>query len=124
MARTNAQCPVATSNVVLNLRNRQHARENAGYGPANPGLPNTNFWRALANLWGTSVAEAKTMRCGNCAAFNISPGMLKCIKQGLGPEGDPEATIDAGQLGYCQMFHFKCASARTCSAWVFGGPIR
>jgi hypothetical protein len=124
MARTNAQCPVATSNVVLNLRNRQYARENAAYGPANPGLPNTNFWRALANLWGTSVAEAKTMRCGNCAAFNISPGMLKCIKQGLGPEGDPEATIDAGHLGYCQMFHFKCASARTCAAWVYGGPIR
>jgi hypothetical protein len=26
--------------------------------------------------------------------------------------------IDAGDLGYCEIFDFKCASSRTCSAWV------
>jgi hypothetical protein len=29
--------------------------------------------------------------------------------------------IDAGDLGYCEIFDFKCASSRTCSAWVAGG---
>jgi len=31
--------------------------------------------------------------------------------------------IDAGDLGYCEMFDFKCASKRTCEAWITGGPI-
>ncbi len=93
------------------------------YGPANPALPNTNYWSALASKWKISVEEAKTMRCGDCAMFNVSPGMLNCIAKGLGPEGDPEASINAGHLGYCQAFHFKCAAKRTCLAWVGGGPI-
>ena len=32
-------------------------------------------------------------------------------------------TIDAGELGYCEAFDFKCAASRTCDAWVIGGPI-
>jgi hypothetical protein len=31
--------------------------------------------------------------------------------------------IDAGDLGYCEVFDFKCASKRTCEAWIAGGPI-
>ena len=34
-----------------------------------------------------------------------------------------EAIDAAGQLGYCEAFDFKCASKRTCRAWVTGGPI-
>jgi hypothetical protein len=26
--------------------------------------------------------------------------------------------IEAGDLGYCEIFDFKCASSRTCAAWV------
>jgi len=44
--------------------------------------------------------------------------MIQCIAKGLGPEGDPWATIEAGDLGYCEIFDFKCAASRTCSAWV------
>ena len=121
---TQQRCPVATGNIVVNLQNRQKAITNASYGPANPSLPNTAYWSNLAKIWGISIAEARTMRCGNCAAFNVTTPMLKCIRDGLGPEGDPEATVGAGHLGYCQMFHFKCASARTCAAWVVGGPIQ
>jgi hypothetical protein len=25
-------------------------------------------------------------------------------------------------LGYCEIFDFKCAASRTCDAWVVGGP--
>jgi hypothetical protein len=31
--------------------------------------------------------------------------------------------VDSADLGYCELFHFKCAAARTCSAWLMGGPI-
>ncbi len=44
--------------------------------------------------------------------------MLECIAKGIGEEGDPWAMIEAGDLGYCEIFDFKCASSRTCSAWV------
>jgi hypothetical protein len=32
--------------------------------------------------------------------------------------------IEAGELGYCRFLKFKCAAARTCDAWVVGGPIK
>ena len=46
--------------------------------------------------------------------------MLDCIAKGIGDEGDPWAMIEAGDLGYCEIFDFKCASSRTCDAWVAG----
>ena len=35
----------------------------------------------------------------------------------------PFDVIEAGELGYCRFLKFKCAAARTCDAWVVGGPI-
>lgn len=117
-------CPPATQDVALNLRNRANCIKVAKYGPANPGLENTDFWKQKAAMWGIKVPEAKTMRCGNCAAFNVSPRMRECIARGVGRDGvDPYDFIAAGVLGYCEMFKFKCAAARTCDAWVAGGPI-
>jgi hypothetical protein len=50
--------------------------------------------------------------------------MLECIAEGIGGDVNNEwDTIDAGDLGYCEAFDFKCASNRTCDAWVVGGPI-
>jgi hypothetical protein len=52
--------------------------------------------------------------------------MLACIESGLeanGEEMDAWEVIDAGDLGYCEAFDFKCASKRTCEAWITGGPI-
>ena len=67
------------------------------------------------------------MRCGNCAAFIQTPEMIQCIVSGIEPEEAEqdltEEVIDAADLGYCELFHFKCAAARTCSAWLAGGPI-
>ena len=71
-------------------------------------------------------AEAKKQKCGNCAAFIQTSAMLECIKGGLA-QGDSSKNAwdvtDAGELGYCEAFDFKCASARTCRAWIVGGPI-
>ena len=122
-----ASCPVATQDVSTNLKNRQNAINKANYGPQNPATPNRTFWMAKANIFGNTVAEAKTSRCGNCAAFNQTTKILDCIDQGLaqGGSGSQDAwdTIKAGDLGYCEMWDFKCAAARTCDAWVAGGPV-
>lgn len=113
-----AACPPATQDITLNLKNRGRAIESAMYGPENPNLPNTGYWREMAKEWDVSPEDAKMSRCGNCGAFNREEGMLQCIAKGLGPEGDPWATIDAGDLGYCETFDFKCAASRTCRAWI------
>jgi len=120
MKANGAKCPTATQNITVNLKNRGKAIDSAEYGPENPALPNTGFWKDKADEWEVSIKDAKTSRCGNCSAFNQDESMLKCIAQGIGDEGDPWAMIDAGDLGYCEIFDFKCAASRTCDAWVAG----
>jgi hypothetical protein len=118
-------CPIATHNVKENLKNRDWAFKNVGYGPANPNEPNKVFWADRAKEWNTTPDEAKTMRCGNCSAFIQTSEMMDCIRTGIDAEKDSyaEDVVDSAGLGYCELFDFKCASSRTCSAWLVGGPI-
>jgi len=120
MKGNGAKCPTATQDITVNLKNRGKAIDSAAYGPENPALPNTGFWKEKADEWEVSIKDAKTSRCGNCSAFNQEKSMLDCIAKGIGEEGDPWAMIDAGDLGYCEIFDFKCAASRTCDAWVAG----
>lgn len=121
------ECPPATQDAFVNLRNRRKAIRGAGYGPLNPAEPNDEFWADKAELWSTDVEEAKKSLCGNCAVFVISTKMRNCIADGLeqGGSGADDAwdSIDVAELGYCEAFDFKCAASRTCDAWVTGGPI-
>jgi len=118
-------CPPATQDIGLNLKNRQKAINEYGYGPLNPDLPNTKFWMKKVDEWNLDSAdEAKSSLCGNCAAFDQRKDTLDCIAQGIGSDqGADDPTIDAGDLGYCRFLKFKCASRRTCDAWVTGGPL-
>ena len=116
-------CPVATQNIKTNLANRQTAINVAHYGPLNPNLPNEEYWIAKGKQFNTSPDNAKQSVCGNCSFFNVSKMIKDCIAQGIGNELDPYNVINAGDLGYCEAFDFKCASKRTCDAWVVGGPI-
>ena len=120
-------CPPATQNIELNLRNRKKAIDEYMYGPLDPNQPNEEYWNRIADEWNMSdIDQAKSARCGNCAAFDVSDSMQDCIARGIGRESgsDPMSTIDAGELGYCKFLKFKCAAKRTCTAWVEGGPIR
>lgn len=119
------ECPPATQDITLNLKNRQKAIDEYGYGPLNPDLPNTKFWMKKVDEWNLdSVQEAKQSLCGNCAAFDQRADTLDCIAQGIGSDqGADDPTIEAGDLGYCRFLKFKCASRRTCDAWVTGGPL-
>jgi len=118
------KCPIATQDIHVNLKNRDKAFKEYGYGPANPELSNSAFWNDKANEWQTDLKQAKSMRCGNCAAFIQTPEMLQCIKNGIDPEeGYAEDVMNTANLGFCELFDFKCAADRTCSAWLVGGPI-
>ena len=122
------KCPPATQDITLNLKNRQKAIDEFGYGPLNPNKPNEKFWEKKVEEWNLdSVEEAKEARCSNCAAFDITKKTLDCIAQGIGSDGgseNPMDVIQAGELGYCRFLKFKCAAKRTCDAWVVGGPIK
>lgn len=124
--KADGDCPKATQDIALNLKNRGSAIKTAMYGPLNPTQPNDEYWGKIADEWDVDVETAKKQRCGNCAVFIITPKMKKCISDGLVGDDrkDEWGAIDAaGELGYCEAFDFKCASKRTCRAWVSGGPI-
>jgi hypothetical protein len=126
LREANDTCPIATHNLDVNVKNRQVAIDKYTYGPANPEEPGI-FFNRIADMWDIPVEQAKTMRCGNCAAFIQTPKMMACISGGL--EKDEEGLsydqnfIKAADLGYCDLFQFTCAAARTCDAWKGGGPI-
>lgn len=121
------KCPIATQDIDVNLKNRKKAIDEYMYGPLDPNQPNEEYWQEIAAEWNMDdIEQAKSARCGNCAAFDITKKMISCISKGIGSEPGSDAmdTIDAGTLGYCKFLKFKCAAKRTCSAWVEGGPIK
>ena len=117
-----SSCPMPTQDITLNLKNRAKAITAAKYGPENPNLPNEAYWKRMADEWDVSAEDAKKSLCGNCAAFNVSEDIKECIAQGIGNEADPWGTIKLADLGYCEIFDFKCAANRSCRAWIVGGP--
>lgn len=121
------KCPPATQDIVLNIKNRQNAIDNVGYGPLNPAEPNDEFWQDKADRWKIDPVEAKKSICGNCVFFDRRPKTLDCIEAGIAEGGSGEQSawdsIDQAELGYCTALDFKCAASRTCNAWAAGGPI-
>lgn len=123
-------CPLSTQDIEVNLKNRNNAFKKFGYGPPNPNEPNEAFWLKKAKMYNAPTDEVKTAICGNCAAFIQTPKMIDCIKSGLESDKSSENELDyeqqfinAADLGFCELFHFTCAAARTCDAWKSGGPI-
>ena len=117
-----AGCPEATQNIEVNLKNRQTAIDKAHYGPLNPNEPNDEYWKRKAEMFGGDLESAKKALCGNCSFFVQTKEIINCIAEGINDENE-WYTIEAGDLGYCEAFDFKCAAKRTCDAWVVGGPI-
>lgn len=118
-------CPRATVDIKENIKNRNWTIKNFAYGPLNPAAPDPGFWEEKAKMWNSDVDTAMTARCGNCSAFDQSDRVLECIIAGINEHeaADPHDVQELAQLGYCQLFKFKCAAARTCDAWLYGGPI-
>jgi hypothetical protein len=119
-------CPRATTDIEENIKNRNWTINNFGYGPLNPDQPDPGFWEKKADIWNSDVETVMSARCGNCAAFDQSGLILDCIIDGINENrgADPYEVLDRANLGYCQLFKFKCAAARTCDAWLYGGSIQ
>lgn len=109
-------CPTPTQNPRINARNRLRAVREAMYGPVKVtifgkvvdlrgGLA-LRYWRRMGVRWGIPYDEAIYRRCGNCAAYDTSPGMVACG----GASSD-------GSVGYCHAWNFTCAARRTCLSW-------
>lgn len=113
-------CPIETQDIAVNLRNRQKAINVANYGPADPNNPG-DYWQGKATRMRATVEDVANMKCANCAFFNVTTPIIRCIEQGIG--ADAAEVVAVGKFGLCEAFDFKCASSRTCDAWVVGGPI-
>jgi hypothetical protein len=114
----------AIEDLDLNTMNRNHTIKEYRYGPLNPAdeAGTEEFWKDKAHMWDTTVEHAKTSRCSNCAAFDKKPATIKKIANAIGEEG--MKIVEQADLGFCELFWFKCAGARTCDAWLSGGPIK
>jgi hypothetical protein len=81
----NKGCPIATYDIDVNLKNRQKAIDDYHYGPANPEEPES-YWKDAAKQWNITEKTARTMKCGNCAAFDVSQtrcgSVLKMVVKG------------------------------------------
>ena len=119
-------CPKATLDIKENIKNRNWTIENFGYGPLNPAVADLGFWERKAEMWNSDIDTVQTALCCNCAAFDQSDKILNCIIEGINEKqmADPWDVQQRSDLGYCQLFKFKCASARTCDAWLYGGSIQ
>jgi len=108
----------------LNTLNRNQTIKEYSYGPINPSdeKGSVEFWEKKAQLWDTTLESAKASRCGNCGAFDQKKSTLAKIEKAIGDEG--KAVVKNANIGFCEFFWFKCAGARTCDAWVGGGPIK
>ena len=107
----------------LNTLSRNVTVKEYRYGPLNPEdeKGSKKFWEDKAEMWDTTVEHAKTSRCSNCSAFNQKPATINKIAKAIGDQG--KKIVKQSNIGFCEFFWFKCAGARTCDAWVEGGPI-
>ena len=114
----------AIKDIALNTKNRNLTIKEYSYGPMDPNdeKNNVSFWNDKADLWNTTVEAAKEARCGNCAVFNQSPKVLKMIETAIGENGEKVQKL--ADLGFCELFEFKCAASRTCDAWIMNGPLK
>ena len=121
----NQTCPKATLDIKENIKNRDWTIKNYGYGPLNPDYPDVGFWEKKAELWNSDIDTVMTAKCGNCAAFDQTEKIISCMIKGINETklADPYEVQQHANLGYCQLFKFKCAATRTCDAWLHGGPI-
>lgn len=126
VSEVGTSCPRATTDIEENIKNRNWTIKNFAYGPLNPDAPDPGFWEKKAQMWNSDVDTVMSARCCNCAAFDQSPKVIDCIIEGINEKkaADPWDVQERANLGYCQLFKFKCAGSRTCDAWLYGGSIQ
>lgn len=96
-----------------NKKTRDTLIETQMLGPEKTALPNSEYWRSLANVWRIAPDQAKRRLCANCEYFDDSPEMLEAMEVVPQDEFDK----DGGGRGYCNKYNFICHTLRVCRQW-------
>lgn len=99
-AKGDNSCPIPTQEKEVNNINKGKAAASRKIAYMHP---------ADAQLLLALVEEGSL--CGNCAAFDITPQMVKC-----------GGANSKGTVGYCKMHDFSCSAEKSCLTWAPGGP--
>ena len=59
--------------------------------------------------------------CGNCAAFDVTKKMQKCMGEDY-KQVTAKFLIKNKKRGYCRMHDFMCSAHKTCLTWAPNGP--
>jgi hypothetical protein len=96
-------------------KNTQNAIKNFALAPQNPSLPNTAYWKKMADMWRITPAQAERRRCGNCEYYENTPDMLEAME--AIPLNKYDLYDGQAQRGYCHKLDFICHNSRVCSVW-------
>ena len=75
-------CPLPLQNNKLNIKNHLKTIKLHGLGPADPRIPNHQFWRDKAERWDVTEGDARGRLCANCEHFLQTTQVLDCIDNG------------------------------------------
>jgi hypothetical protein len=96
-------------------KNTENAIKNYALAPENPSLPNTAYWKKMADMWRITPDQAKRRRCGNCEYYENTPSMLEAME--AIPLNKYDLYDGQAQRGYCHKLDFICHNSRVCSVW-------
>ena len=122
-------CPLPLQNNKLNIKNHLKTIKLYGLGPADPRIPNTQFWRDKAERWDVTEGDARGRLCANCEHYLQTTKILNCIDSTQAKDFktsmvDPSIVdIESKPVAYCMLYEITCSPTRTCDSQELGGPI-
>ena len=122
-------CPLPLQNNKLNIKNHIKTIKEHGLGPADPRIPNHQFWRDKAERWDVTEGDARGRLCANCEHFLQTTKIKDCIdstsaKTFKTSMVDPSIVdIESKPVAYCMLYEITCSPTRTCDSQELGGPI-
>jgi len=124
-------CPEELKDNSRNIENHLVGIREKGLGPADPRIPNNDFWDAKAEKWGVTQGDARGRLCANCRFFvnssdikmYIENGPAKDLKASALPLTPKWADIESKPVAFCVLLDITCSPVRTCDFQQLGGPI-
>lgn len=120
------ECPLATIDGQVNLRNHLRTIRVAGLGPKDPSSPSDEFWADKAKRWDVGTVEARSRLCSNCGHYLFTEQIQECMAQhdNITPDQVGPGWVDTNDSGgWCTLYDITCTAHRTCVDWEPGGPV-
>ena len=124
-------CPLPLQSNSLNVKNHLKAIEYDGLGPANPTIPNNEFWKDKGTKWNVTEGDARGRLCNNCRYYINATFIKDCIaslpaknlKASALPLTPKWKDVESTPQAYCTLLDITCSPVRTCDHQLMGGPI-